>query len=133
MRHVVRILCLMLVLPLFVSGPAFAGEQAKDPPKDAKIDGVWSLTVTSPMGEQTNDTTFAMDKDKLKVTMVGPQGTLDCEGTFKDGAVAWTLAIETPNGTFSIVFTGKLDGDKMSGEAAMGDFGTAPWTAVRKK
>jgi len=132
MRHGIAVLCLLLLLPL--SGQALAGQQAKDPPKDViKIDGVWTMTVSSPMGERTNDATFKVENGKLKVTMEGPEGALDCVGTLKDAAIEWTMNIETPNGTFSLVFGGKVDGDKMSGEVGMGDFGTAAWSAVRKK
>jgi len=133
-RHYCRLFALVLLLPLIVAGPAFARQDPpKEPAKDVKVDGVWSLTVSSPMGEQTNDSIFKQDGEKLKITMTGPQGTLDCEGTIKDGIVEWVLAIDTPNGTFSIVFKGKVEGDKMSGEAGMGEFGTAGWSAVRKK
>ena len=129
----VAVLSIAAALILFIAAPGFAG-QDKPAPKDVSIDGVWTMTISSPQGERTDDATFKQDKDKIKVTMAGMGGmTLEGEGTIKDGIVGWGVSIETPNGTFSLVFTGKVDGDKMSGEVAMGDFGTAPWSAVRKK
>ena len=126
-------LFLVAALILCVAGPVVAG-QSKEAPKDVKIDGVWSMTVSTPQGDRTDDATFKQDKDKIKVTMAGMGGmTLEGEGIIKDGTVEWGVSIDTPNGTFSLVFKGKIDGDKMAGDVAMGDFGTAPWSAVRKK
>ena len=126
-------LLMAATLILFVAAPGFAG-QDKPAPKDVSIDGVWSMTVSTPQGDRTDDATFKQDKDKIKVSMAGMGGmTLEGEGTIKAGAVEWGVSIETPNGTFSLVFRGTIDGDKMSGEVSMGDFGTAPWSAVRKK
>ena len=131
MRYVSLLLAATLIC--FVAVPVVAG-QAKDAPKDVKIDGVWSMTVSTPQGDRTDDATFKQDKDKVKVTMAGMGGmTLEGEGIVKDGTVEWGVSIETPNGAFSLVFKGKIDGDKMSGDVSMGDFGTAPWSAVRKK
>jgi len=126
-------LFLAAALVVFVAVPGLAG-QAKETPKDVNLDGTWSMTVSTPQGDRTDDATFKQDKDKIKVTMAGMGGmTLEGEGAIKDGAVEWGVSIETPNGTFSLVFKGKIDGDKMSGEVLMGDFGSAPWSAVRKK
>ena len=127
------LLFLVAALILFVAAP---GQASQDKPtsKDVNIDGVWSMTVSTPQGDRTDDATFKQDKDKIKVTMAGMGGmTLEGEGVIKDGTVEWGVSIDTPNGTFSLVFKGKIDGDKMSGDVAMGDFGTAPWSAVRKK
>jgi hypothetical protein len=68
------------------------------------------------------------------VSMTGPQGTpMTGEGTFKENAVQWSVIINTPQGDFTLLFKGKAEGEKMSGELDMGDFGTATWTAVKKK
>ena len=134
MRKIVPILFWVLLLALAVSVASPAAAQEKEQPKPANISGVWSLTISSPQGEQTNDATFAQEKETLKVTMTGPQGmTLEGQGTVKEGVVEWTVSIDTPNGTFTIVFKGKVDGDKMAGEAGMGDFGSMPFTAIKKK
>ncbi len=66
--------------------------------------------------------------------MPGPQGMeMKGEGTVKDKDVEWTVTVSAPMGEFVLVFTGKVDGETMSGEVQMGDFGSAPWTAKKKK
>ena len=93
------------------------------------------VTVSGAQGDQSNDATIVQENTAIKVTMAGPQGyTLEGQGTVKDGHVEWTMSFDTPNGTkVSIVFKATLDGDKMSGTAAMGDISTLPFTAVKKK
>ena len=110
-------------------------EQPKEPPKDTGIGGVWIMTMQMPQGEMPpNEVTFTQEKEAIKVSMPGPQGiTIAGEGTVKEGVVQWTSVISTPNGDFTLLFKGKVDGEKMSGEVQMGDFGTATWAATKKK
>lgn len=108
--------------------------QEKDQAKDINASGAWEMTISTPQGDMTNDATFTQEKETLKVTMSGPQGmTMSGEGTVKDGIVQWIVTISTPQGDFSLVFKGKIDGEKMSGEVQMGDFGSSNWSATKKK
>jgi hypothetical protein len=98
------------------------------------INGVWEMTLQTPQGEQAVDATFTQEKDAIKVAMTGPQGIeMKGEGTVKDKDVEWTMTISAPMGEFVLVFKGKVDGETMAGEVQMGDFGTAGWTAKKKK
>ena len=54
------------------------------------------------------------------------------EGTVKDNKIEWTMNMSSPRGEFSITYSGTVDGDKMSGQAQMGDFGSMEWTAKKK-
>jgi hypothetical protein len=99
-----------------------------------KVDGVWELTMQTPQGDMTADATFVQDKEAFKFTMPGPQGAeMKGEGTVKDKDLEWTVTVSTQMGEFVLVFKGKVEGETMSGEVQMGDFGTAPWTAKKKK
>ena len=98
------------------------------------IDGVWEMTMQTPQGDMTADATFVQDKEAFKFTMPGPQGIeMKGEGTVKDKDLEWTVTVSTQMGEFVLVFKGKVEGETMSGEVQMGDFGTAPWTAKKKK
>jgi hypothetical protein len=121
--------------------PIWGLSQSQEPPKkqnqeqakDTGISGAWAMTVQTPQGDMPSDATFTQDKEVLKVSMAGPQGTMSGEGTIKEGAVQWTMTINTPQGDFTLSFTGKVTGDTMSGEVQLGDFGTATWSAKRTK
>lgn len=90
--------------------------------------------MQTPQGDMTADATFVQDKEAFKFTMPGPQGMeMKGEGTVKDKDVEWTVTISGGMGEFVLVFKGNVDGETMSGEVQMGDFGSAPWTAKKKK
>lgn len=134
MRKDVSILfCLFLIA---FASPALP--QAKQPPKeqakDVNITGVWVLAMQTPNGATPNDAAFTQEKEALKVAMSGPQGMpMNGTGTVKGGVVQWSAPVNGPNGALTIAYTGKIDGEKMSGDAQVGDFGSFPWSAMRKK
>ncbi len=126
---------LFLVLGFAAAGFAQVASQpaVQAPAKNADIAGVWEMTMQTPQGEMTRDATFTQEKDVIKMTMEGPMGEMKGEGTVKENEVQWTINMSTPNGDFALVFKGKVDGDKMTGEIQMGDMGTSNFTAKKKK
>lgn len=132
---------LLLSFLVLVAGclPAWAQAKPQEQPKPAAVDvnltGTWVMSVITQNGEMVSESTFTQDKETLKVVMTGPDGTtIEGPGTVKDGAIQWSIAFDTPNGAFTIVFTGKAsDVDTMAGDMSMGDFGTTTWSAKRKK
>jgi len=119
---------------LALSLPALLRAQAPTPPKTPDVAGIWALTMQTPQGEMTMDATFTQDKEAIKVSMMSPMGTdMKGEGTIKGQELQWTMAISTPNGEFTLEFKAKLDGEAMSGEIQMGDFGSSTFSAKKKK
>src|ERR1039457_6701421 len=47
-----------------------------------------------------------------------------------DASGTWKASVETPNGTMENTFTLKVEGDKLTGTIAMGQFGEAPISMV---
>ena len=130
MRKTSSILAVAAVLALTL--PVLA--QAPAPQKTADVSGVWLVTMQTPQGEMTQEATFTQDKEALKVSMTSPMGTdMKGEGTIKGQDLQWTLTVSTPNGDFALGFKAKVDGDSMSGDIQMGDFGSSTFTAKKKK
>ena len=101
-----------------------------------KIDvtGDWELTTVTPQGERTRDINFVQKGEDLTVTTKNREGQeVKSEGTVKDKKIEWTTTMTTPRGEFTMTYKGTVEGDKMSGEVQMGDFGTREWKAERKK
>jgi cytochrome P450 len=97
---------------------------------DMSIDGTWQFTVDSPRGEQTFSATFAADGERLRGTMTSAQTSLEItEGSVREGDVTW-LARKAIMG-MNMRFTGRLDGDELSGEVKVGVLGSFPARAVR--
>ena len=138
MRKTAPILFGIMILALAIPALAQAQEPGKEPPKEKpkeiNISGVWDMVTQLPQGEYPSEVTFTQEKETLKVVMSGQQGTpLSGEGTVKEGVAQWTATLSTSQGDLTLFFKGKIDGEKMSGDVQMGDFGTATWTAVKRK
>lgn len=99
------------------------------------VSGTWEMVIQTPRGdERTSEMTIEQEGEIIKVKMPGFRGDeLTGEGTIKDKKIEWTVTMSTQRGDFSITYTGTVEGDTMSGEAAMGDFGSMEWTAKKKK
>jgi len=91
------------------------------------------MTIQSERGDWNTELTIEQDGEKIKVTMPGFQGDqMEAEGTVTDNKIEFTFNISTQQGDFSITYKGTVEGDTMSGEADVGDFGTMEWTAKKK-
>lgn len=121
-----RILTAALALGLVAAAlPALA--------QDVNVTGTWDLTSQSPRGERTSPVVFEQTGESLKVTMTGMRGDeMTGTGTVKGQDIEWTITRTTPRGDMTIVYKGKVEGDSMTGEAQMGDFGAMAWTAKKK-
>jgi hypothetical protein len=97
------------------------------------VTGDWEMTVTSPRGERTQDIHFDQQGENLTVTTTTQRGDkIEGKGTVKGNEIEWTFTISTQRGEFTQTFKGKIEGDTMSGEVQMGDFGSMPWKAKKK-
>jgi len=116
----------ILLLILTISGLSALASQVN-------VTGEWTFTITTQRGERTSDISFVQEGEKLKVTMQSPRGEVTGEGTVKGTDIEWSVIRDTPRGQFTMTYKGKIqDENNISGEAQMGDFGTATWKATRK-
>ncbi len=95
------------------------------------VDGMWNVTLNSPMGAQAGTLELVTDGPTLTGTMSGPQGNLELENGIVDGEnLSWTVNMIQPM-PITIEATAVVDGDEISGEANLGAFGTATFTGTR--
>ena len=100
--------------------------------QDVNVTGDWEMTTQSPRGERTSDVHFEQEGEKLTVTMQMMGEEVTAEGTVKGNKIEWSITRSTQRGDFTISYSGTVEGDTMSGEAQMGDFGAMEWTAKKK-
>ena len=100
--------------------------------QEVDVSGDWEMTMQIRDREITQNVRFEQDGEKLTVTMEGRMGESTGEGTIKGNKVEWTITRETPRGDMTITYSGTVEGDTMSGEAQMGDFGAMDWAAKKK-
>lgn len=131
-----RIVAIAAAAMLVVAGSVFAQEKPKDPPKDTpKIDvtGAWDITVESPQGTMSLSAAFKQDGEKLTGTQTGQMGEIALEGTVKGADIAFVIVINMQGQDMTITYTGKVDGDTMSGAIEFGSFGSSTWAAKKRK
>jgi hypothetical protein len=100
--------------------------------QDVNVTGDWEMTTQSPRGERTSEVHFDQEGEKLTVTMQLRGEEVTAEGTVKGNKIEWIVTRSTQRGEFTISYSGTVEGDTMSGEAQMGDFGSMEWTAKKK-
>ena len=126
-----RIACLLaFALTCGVLLICTAQVRAADEP--AKVAGTWELTSEGRNGPMTQTLTIQQDGSNIKGTMTGRRGEVPFEGTVTGNKLAFTIKRETPNGTFTIEYSGTVDGDSMKGTAHSERF-DREWTAKRTK
>ncbi len=98
------------------------------------VSGTWEMTTQGPQGERTAEMTIEQDGEKIKVTMPGFRGDeMTGEGTVKDNTIEWTFSFSTQRGDMTLTYSGTVEGNSMSGQVQMGDFGAMDWTAKKKE
>lgn len=133
-RPRVSTIALSAVLCLAVT--VFAQEKPKDPPKDAPavdVTGTWDMAVETPQGTMTLASTFKQDGEKLTGTQASQMGELPLEGSVKGADIVFAVVFNMQGQDMTITYTGKIDGDTMSGTIEFGGFGLSTWTAQKRK
>jgi hypothetical protein len=96
----------------------------------AKVAGTWEMTSEGPRGTMTQTLTIQQDGSTIKGTLTGRRGESPVEGSVTGNKISFTVKRETPNGTFTIEYSGTVDGNTMKGKAHSERF-DSEWTAKR--
>jgi hypothetical protein len=115
----------MLIATVLAAAPAFAAE-------NAKVAGDWNLTLETPNGPRTPTATFKQDGDNLTGTYKGAFGESPLQGTIKGNEIKFTVAVNTPNGSLAVEYSGTVDGDSMKGTVKFGQMGEGTFTGKKK-
>jgi hypothetical protein len=94
--------------------------------------GSWNMTIETPLGTQTPTIDVTGDASGLMVAMASPDGSVEAtDVTFgEDGSLGFTVAIDAGGQQLTLVFSGMVDGDSLTGAFAT-DFGDMEATATR--
>lgn len=94
------------------------------------IDGIWEVSISTPMGEQKATVTLAAEGDKLKGKIEGAMGSEEFDGTVDGNNVAWDFDISNPM-PMTLKVKATVNGDEITGDVGLGMFGSAPLTGKR--
>lgn len=117
----------MVVIGLMCAAAATLIAQTVD------ISGKWEFTQD--LGNQTITRIYTIEQtgEKLVVKRTNKDGQeVKAEGTIKGNKVEWSEVGSINGGELTIVTTGTVEGDKMSGDLDVGGQAEFSWTAVKK-
>ncbi len=97
------------------------------------IDGAWEVSLETPQGVTTIDTTIKQQGETVTGQVTSPLGSVEFKGTFVNDTLSIAYSVPVQGQTIDITMTGKRTGDTMAGTVNFGGLGEAPWTAKRKE
>ena len=120
---------LALTLAFVLATPAFAHQgEAPD------VTGEWSLAMDAPQGMVSMEIVFVQEGTELSGTLNGPMGLTELTGAIEGNEIVFRIAVESPNGTFALSFTGKVEeNNKISGIMEGSGGFSVEFTAERKE
>ena len=130
------VLTVALVAVLGLAVTAYAQEKPKEQPKEApavNVTGTWDMSVETPQGTMSLSSTFKQEGEKLTGTQSSQMGETALEGSVKGNDIVFAIVFNAQGQDITITYTGKIDGDTMSGTIEFGSFGSASWTAQKRK
>lgn len=103
---------------------------AAEPVATSKPDGKWKMLLATAMGPQEMTGRFETDGGVLRGELMSPMGEMAFEGTVSGNVLAWEMKVTKPV-SLTLKYDLKIDGDRLTGKAKMGIFGTAKVTGER--
>ncbi len=130
MAPIRRLTPLALTLAFVLAAPTLAYQE-----EAPNVTGEWSLTMEAPQGMVSMEIVFAQEGPEISVTLNGPMGSTELNGEIEGDKIVFQISVESPGGTFDLIFTGKVEeNNKISGTMEGGGGGfSVEFTAVRKE
>ena len=126
------LLAVLLAVVAIVVPPLTPSAGAQDARvASADMAGEWEVSFPSPAGPQEFTMYVMQQGPRLTGRLTSEYGEYPLRGTI-DGA-AFTITWTLPDGgrTVEVTFTGKVDGDSLSGTAKLGTRGSGPLSGTR--
>jgi D-glucosaminate-6-phosphate ammonia-lyase len=110
------------------------GEKPKAPlePPTVTVDGHWDVDIQFSVGSTQHKVYLASDGNHLTGQHVGRITSAPVRGTVSGNKVDFTGGGKVEATGLHYNFIGHVQGDHMSGEVSLGEYGTARWTAKRR-
>jgi imidazolonepropionase-like amidohydrolase len=111
--------------------PANAGNGAAVPP--APIAGTWAMTMNSPQGPMEITMAVTQNGGSFSGTMTSMMGSNSIdEGQVSGRTATWSMTLQVGGQAITINYRGQVEGNRMTGSAELGAFGSATFTAERR-
>jgi hypothetical protein len=95
-------------------------------------DGEWELVVTTPLGERRGVLSLKTDGKVLRGRQMADGNSTEIFDGIADGAaLSWKISITDPM-PMTLAFSGSIEGDRLTGTVALGEFGNSPFSGTRR-
>jgi hypothetical protein len=99
----------------------------------AQVAGGWAMTLTSPQGPLDITMTLVQSVSTFTGTMTSQLGSQEIsDGLITGRNLTWTSTVQVGGQSIMLNYRGEVDGNRMTGSAELGSFGSATFTAERK-
>lgn len=96
--------------------------------------GSWDITVESPQGKRTSLLVIKQEGDKFSGALKGQRGERPLDSVSVKGSdITFVLTFNAQGQDIVITYKGKIEKDKMSGDADFGGMASGSWSAVPHK
>ncbi len=110
---------------LLVSG-GFTAAAAED------VTGTWDIKLETAQSTATPSVTLRQQGEKLAGTYKGRMGESAVDGTIKGDQIQFSVKLKFQEQEFVVRYTGKVEGEAMTGTVQFGNSRSGKWTARRK-
>jgi L-seryl-tRNA(Ser) seleniumtransferase len=114
-----------------LSQPPKQQEKPKPSGPTAAVAGQWNLHVHYVMGSANHALVFEQDGASIVGTHVGERTSSDLRGQIEADQIHFRSFHRWEASGFPYEFQGRVQGDSMSGEVQLGEYGSARWSAKR--
>lgn len=112
--------------------PPAVAAPARDTGPLASVGGQWDVQMEYTLGEARHQLNFAQNGQALTGTHRGDALSGDLRGTVDGSTVKFRSAHRYEGTVLTYEFTGRATNDRLEGTVALGEYGTARWTATRR-
>lgn len=119
-------------VPESAAAPASAGRPGAAGAAAVSAAGNWALSVVGPQGAVDATLALVQEGTVLSGTVSSAMGSSSLsQGSLNGNNFTFSIVLESPNGSITIVFSGSIQGNRMSGTASMGQAGSMPFTGTK--
>ena len=96
------------------------------------VEGNWKATLNSPRGIREGKFKFVISGSSLSGLWESDRGSQSFEGgTVEGSSLFLTVQIDSPRGAMDLVFTGLIEGERITGKVGFGSFGSGTFLLER--
>lgn len=96
------------------------------------VSGTWDLSVDAGSSSGEAELFLKQEGQELSGTYKGRMGESRLAGTVRDNAIRFSVVLRFRDLSFTVVYSGRVEGDRMQGKVDFGDGRSGEWHATRR-